>query len=42
MNIAICVPYVEEQAKQKGKTTDEVIVFLFDHGMEHLLGHHHD
>jgi probable rRNA maturation factor len=41
-DIALAYPTVVKQAEEKGKTIAEEILFLIDHGMDHLLGKHHD
>ena len=41
-DVIVCFPVAEENAKKEGKTTQEMIEFYLDHGLHHLLGHHHD
>lgn len=41
-DIALCVAVAGEQALQKGVSLLDELEFLFTHGLEHLLGHHHD
>lgn len=38
----ICYPQAVTQARQKGILVDDEVDFLVDHGMQHLLGHHHE
>lgn len=41
-DIVVCFPEAVTQARKFGKLVDEQIVFLVEHGIEHLLGYHHD
>lgn len=41
-DIIVCFEVAEEVAQKEGKTVDEVVEFYVLHGLEHLLGHHHD
>jgi len=41
-DIIVCYPVAQEVAQKEGKTVDEVVEFYVLHGLEHLLGHHHE
>jgi len=41
-DLIVCYPVAEEVAQKEGKTVDEVVEFYVLHGLEHLLGHHHE
>ena len=41
-DLVVCYPVAVEQARKKQSLVDEEVDFLVEHGMEHLLGHHHD
>jgi probable rRNA maturation factor len=41
-DLIVCYPVAEEIAQKEGKTVDEVVEFYVLHGLEHLLGHHHE
>jgi len=41
-DIVVSYPMVVAQAREKDKLVDEVMDFLIEHGMLHLLGIHHD
>ncbi len=41
-DIVVCFPEVVRQAMKKGKMVDDHICFLIEHGIHHLLGHHHE
>ncbi len=41
-DIVVCFPEVVRQAMKKGKMVDDHICFLVEHGLLHLLGHHHE
>lgn len=41
-DIVISYPETVRQAAQKNKLVDDEIDFLIEHGMQHLLGNHHD
>ena len=41
-DIIVCYPVAQEIAVKEKKTVDEVVEFYVLHGLEHLLGHHHD
>jgi probable rRNA maturation factor len=41
-DIVICYPVAVAQAKANGKSTDEEMGFLAEHGCLHLLGVHHE
>jgi rRNA maturation RNase YbeY len=41
-DIIVCYEVAEEIAAAEGKTVDEIVEFYVLHGLEHLLGHHHD
>ena len=41
-DMAICYPVAVEQAREQGKLVDEEIDFLVAHGLDHLLGKHHE
>jgi len=41
-DIVICYPVAAAQAKANGKSTDEEMVFLAQHGCLHLIGVHHE
>jgi rRNA maturation RNase YbeY len=41
-DIAVCYEVTVREAENEGKTVDEMIQFYVLHGLEHLLGHHHD
>jgi probable rRNA maturation factor len=41
-DIVVCYEVAEEAAVKEGKTVDEMMEFYVLHGLEHLLGHHHD
>lgn len=40
--IVVCLPVAEKQATEKEVSVAEELAFLVDHGMEHLLGRHHE
>ena len=40
--IVICYPVAVQQARKRGKLVDQQIKFYLEHGLMHLLGHHHD
>lgn len=40
-DIIICYEVAAKQAKENNKTINEEIIFLFNHGLKHLLGFHH-
>jgi len=39
--IVVCYEVAKKQALDKKLRTDDEIIFLFLHGLKHLLGHHH-
>ena len=41
-DIVVSYPQAVKQAQEKGVLVDEEIDFLVEHGMQHLLGKHHD
>jgi rRNA maturation RNase YbeY len=41
-DIIVCYEVAEEIAATEGKTVDDMVEFYVLHGLEHLLGHHHD
>lgn len=41
-DIVICYPVAMKQAVEGNKRIDEVVNFLVEHGMLHLLGEHHE
>ena len=41
-DLVVCYPVAVEQARKKQRLVDEEVDFLVEHGMEHLLGHHHE
>lgn len=41
-DIAVCFPEVVRQAMKRGKMVDDHICSLVEHGLHHLLGHHHE
>jgi len=41
-DILICYPVAVDEAREKERLVDEVMDFLVEHGLEHLLGHHHE
>ena len=41
-DIVVCYPVARTQAGKKGKMVDDQLCFLVDHGIQHLLGFHHD
>lgn len=41
-DIIICYPVAEEVAMKEGKSVEEMVEFYVLHGLEHLLGHHHE
>lgn len=41
-DVVVCFPEVIVQAAQKNVLVDEQLAFLVAHGVEHLLGKHHD
>ena len=41
-DIIVCYPVAQEVAHKEGKTVVEVVEFYVLHGLEHLLGHHHE
>lgn len=41
-DIAVCFEVAVREAEKEGKTVDEMVEFYVLHGLEHLLGHHHD
>lgn len=40
--IVLCYPYAQSQAKEKGVSVQKQLEFLVEHGMEHLMGRHHE
>jgi len=40
--VVICYPEAVTQARKRGKLVDEQIRFYLEHGLMHLLGHHHN
>lgn len=40
--IVICYPQAKRQAIRENKTMDRQVCWLAEHGIEHLMGHHHD
>lgn len=40
--IIICYPVAVQTARKRGKLVDDQIVFYLEHGLMHLLGHHHN
>lgn len=41
-SIIVSYPQTVENAAEEGKSVEEELIFLVDHGMNHLLGYHHD
>lgn len=41
-DIVVAYPVAVRQAGKKGKLVDDEIDFLIEHGLQHLLGNHHD
>ncbi|MFC1653304.1 rRNA maturation RNase YbeY [Patescibacteria group bacterium] len=41
-DIVISYPEARKRAMKRGKMVDDVIDFLVDHGLKHLMGEHHD
>jgi probable rRNA maturation factor len=41
-DIAVCYPVAVKEAARKGLLVDDEIDFLIEHGLNHLLGKHHD
>lgn len=41
-DIIVCYEVAEEIAVKENKTVDEMVEFYVLHGLEHLLGHHHE
>ncbi len=41
-DLIVCYPVAVEIAEKEGKTIDEVVEFYVLHGLQHLLGHHHE
>ncbi len=41
-DVVICWPWVLEEASYDNVVVDEKVYFLVSHGVEHLLGEHHD
>jgi probable rRNA maturation factor len=41
-DIVVCFPEVVRQAMKRGKMVDDHICSLVEHGLLHLLGHHHE
>ena len=41
-DIVVSYPKAVEQAREKGVLVDEEMDFLVEHGLNHLLGKHHD
>lgn len=41
-DIMICYPVAVAQAREKNTLVDAEIDFLIEHGLQHLLGHHHE
>lgn len=41
-DLIICYPQAVSQAREKGLLVDDEIDALVEHGMQHLLGHHHE
>lgn len=41
-DIIVCFEVAEEIAIRENKSVDEVVEFYVMHGLEHLLGHHHE
>ena len=39
--VVVCFPVVVDEAKKEDKLIEEKVVELITHGLEHLLGHHH-
>jgi probable rRNA maturation factor len=40
--IVICFPVAVKEAKTRGKMVDAQLKFYLEHGLMHLLGHHHN
>jgi len=41
-DIVVCFPEAVSEARKKGRMVDDQICNLVEHGLMHLLGHHHD
>lgn len=41
-DIAVCFPEVVRQSMKRGKMVDDHMCSLIEHGLHHLLGHHHE
>ncbi len=41
-DLIVCYEVAEEVAHKEGKTVEEMVEFYVLHGLEHLLGHHHE
>jgi len=41
-DVVVCYPIAVEQAREKQMLVDEVVDFLVEHGVLHLLGEHHE
>jgi probable rRNA maturation factor len=41
-SILISYPQAQQDASEEGKSMEEMINFLVDHGVKHLLGIHHE
>lgn len=41
-DLIICYPIAEEEAVKQHKTPQDLVDFYVDHGLHHLLGHHHE
>jgi probable rRNA maturation factor len=41
-DIVVCYPVAVTEAQRKAILVDDEVDFLIDHGLQHLLGHHHE
>lgn len=41
-DVVVCFPEVVRQSMKRGKMVDDQICSLVEHGLLHLLGHHHE
>ncbi len=41
-DIFLCFPIIADEAREEGKSEQEQLEFLLEHGCLHLLGIHHD
>lgn len=41
-DLIVCYPVARDEAVNQGKTVDDLLDFYVEHGLMHLLGHHHE